>query len=122
MSKPKKVGNISKEVISALGLDIEQGEHIFLGQTNIDHMKDKHPDDYEKYGKDIPFILENPDYIGINGKDDSIEYVKEYKIDDEYVKVAVRVSAKDNYFVRTLYVLNKTRVENFIKKGTLKKL
>lgn len=64
----------------------------------------------------------NPDYVGLNTKDESIEYVKEYKVDDEYVKVAVRVSGNRNYFARSIYVLNKTRVKNFITKGTLKKL
>ena len=122
MSKPKRVGTISRNVISALDLKIEHEESILLGDSNIEHMKKKHPEAYEKYGKDIPFILGNPDYVGLNTKDESIEYVKEYKVDDEYVKVAVRVSGNRNYFARSIYVLNKTRVKNFITKGTLKKL
>ena len=44
-------------------------------EDNIEHMKKKHPEAYEKYGKDIPFILGNPDYVGLNTKDESIEYV-----------------------------------------------
>lgn len=122
MSKPKKIGIISSKVITALELKIEQGESILLGDSNIEHMKKKHPEAYEKYGKEIPLILGNPDYVGINAKDGSIEYVKEYRIDDEYVKVAVRVSGNKKYFARSIYVLNKTRVKNFIAKGTLKKL
>ena len=58
----------------------------------------------------------------LNAKDGSIEYIKEYRIDDEYVKVAVRVSDNDKYFARSIYVLNKTSVKSFIAKGTLKKL
>lgn len=83
-------------------------------------MKSRHPAEYEKYGVDIPLILSYPDYIGINKKDNSIEYVKEYKIDNEYVEVAVRVSHTNNYFARSIYTLNKNRVKNFITKGTLK--
>ncbi len=44
---------------------------------------------------------------------------KEYKIHDEYVKVAVRVSGGGTYYARSLYVLNKRMVINFIKKQTL---
>ena len=58
----------------------------------------------------------------LNAKDGSIEYIKEYRIDDEYVKVAVRVSDNDKYFARSIYVLNKTSVKSFIAKGALKKL
>lgn len=52
-------------------------------------MQSRHPQDYEKYGADIADILNCPDYVGKNPKDDSIEYVKEYQVDGEFVKVAV---------------------------------
>ena len=47
-------------------------------------MKTSHPSDYNKYGGEIKNILANPDYVGKNPKDDSIEFVKEYMIDNEY--------------------------------------
>ena len=43
-------------------------------------------------------------------------------IDNEYVKVAVRVASSGKYYARSLYVLNHNRVHNFIKKGTLKRV
>ena len=64
----------------------------------------------------------SPDYIGVNQKDDSVEFVKEYFVAGDFVKVAVRVSAKNNYYARSLYILNPNRVKNFIAKGTLVKL
>lgn len=82
-------------------------------------MKTSHPRDYSKYGEYITDILEKPDYIGMNKKDGSTEYVKEFKIDGECIKVAVRVSSKGAYYARSLYALNKKRVMNFIKKHTL---
>ena len=122
MNKPKKIGTVKSNVILALGLSIKDNTPIFLGDSNIEHMKTKHPLDFAKYGDKISAIIQTPDYIGINSKDDSIEYVKEYKAEDEYVKVAVRVSKGNTFFARSLYVLNKNRTENYIKKGTLKKL
>lgn len=118
----KRAGEITKEVSDLLGLGLSCPEPILLGDSNIQHMKKRHPNDYEKYGRFIPSILSAPDYVGMNRNDSSIEYVKEFQIDNEWVKVAVRVSASGVYFARSLYVLNPTRVKNFIQKGTLKNL
>jgi hypothetical protein len=84
-------------------------------------MKQSHPEDFARYGHELTHILEQPDYVGQNPTDGSIEYVKEFRIETEYVKVAVRLSKTDRYYARSLYVLNHKRVENFIAKGTLKK-
>lgn len=54
--------------------------------------------------------------------DGLIEYVKEFQVDGEFVKVAVRVSASNTLYARTVYVLNPNRVQSFIQKGTLKKV
>jgi hypothetical protein len=117
-----KVGVITAEVIEALGLSISPNTPIYIGKTNIDHMLTSHPDDYVKYGSFIGDIVSTPDYVGLNPKDCSIEYVKEFQIDEEFVKVAVRVSTNEFYFARSLYILNKERVYNFIARGSLKRL
>ena len=117
-----KIGTIKQSVISVLNLDILPDTPIFIGESNIVHMKQKHFEDYEKYGEYISDIVNDPDYVGINFKDGSIEYVKEFKIDNEYVKVAIRVSTTGVYYARSIYVLNNNRVRNYIEKGTLKSL
>lgn len=119
----KKVGTVSKEVIEILGLDnVTVDTPIYLGDSNIEHMRLRHLNDYLKYGADISMIINNADYVGINISDGSIEYVKEYKINDEFVKVAVRVSKGNVFYARSIYVLNKNRVKNYIAKNTLKKI
>ena len=117
----KIIGQVTDKVIDLLNISYITNRNIYIGDTNIEHMQSSHPEDYEKYKNEIINILSTPDFIGLNKKDSSIEYVKEYIIDDEYVKVAVRVSNSNRLYARSLYVLNKRRVENFIKKGTLKK-
>lgn len=117
----KVIGNISSEVITLLSLSLAPNTDIYIGDSNIQHILSKHPADYAKYGGKISDIIASPDYVRENPKDGSIEYVKEYAIDGEFVKVAVRVSGKGTLFVRSLYILNKKRVQNFITKGTLKK-
>ncbi len=104
-----------------LGISAPKDRTIYFSQTNLAHMKSSHPNDFAKYGKELENILKEPDYVGQNPSDGSIEYVKEFKIDSEYVKVAVRLSRSERYFARSLYVLNNNRVANFIRKGTLKK-
>lgn len=120
--KRRKIGNFSSQVIKALELDIPIGTPIYMSESNITHMKTSHPDDFEKYSADIETIISNPDYVGKNARDNSIEFTKEYILNGEYVKVAVRVSLQNIYYARSLYTLNPDRVKSFISKGTLKKL
>lgn len=115
------IGSIKQEIINILGLaGINANSPIFLGESNIQHMENKHNSVYHKYKSKIPLIIDAPDYVGINPKDSSIEYVKEFELDNEFVKVAVRVSTNGNYFARSMYVLNNNRVQNFIDKNFLK--
>lgn len=117
-----KVGSVSENVKKLLGLSSIGDDNIYMSATNISHMESSHPSDYAKYKDQIQNILAYPDYVGQNPNDHSIEYVKNFIIGNEYVKVAVRLSSGNKYYARSLYVLNKRRVENFIKKGTLKKV
>lgn len=118
----QKVGTLSARVVSLLGLSQQQGQPILMGASNIAHMTSKHPADYQKYGKYIPQILAKPDYVRLNPKDNSIEYVKDFQINGEFVKVAVRASGSGALYARSVYVLTPTRVQNFIKNGSLKKV
>ncbi len=117
--KPECVGAIGQHIIDLLGLRIQPQTPVFVGKANIDHMKTKHPHDFAKYGAYIGFIVAKPDYAGLNTTDGSIELVKEFLIEGDYVKVAIRATNNGVYFVRSLYVLNKHRANNFIQKGTL---
>ena len=100
--------------ITATELKVNLGKYL---------MQSSHPDDYAKYGAYLNTILQNPDYVGLNPNDNSIEYVKEFPIENEFVKVAVRITqSSQKYYACSLYVLNNNRVHNFIKAGTLHKL
>ncbi len=113
------IGQFTPAVIDALSLSIPAGTPILLGESNVDHMRRRHPDDFEKYGGALSAILARPDYVGLHPTDGSIEFVREYS---DYVKVAVRVSASGKFYARSLYVLNPGRVANFIAKGTLRRV
>lgn len=118
----KVIGEVTDRVTSLLDTVPADDRKIYFAQSNLEHMKRSHPSDFEKYGRELVNILSSPDYVGQNPSDGSIEYVKEFLVDGEYVKVAVRLSHSNRYFARSLYVLNNNRVKNFIAKGTLKRL
>ena len=115
------VGQVNEQVERLLSLSNIKDRNIYFSPSNLEHMKTSHPEDFEKYGSKLSENLSVPDYVGQNPSDGSIEYVKEFFVEGEYVKVAVRLSGSDKYFARSMYVLNRNRVERFIAKGTLKK-
>lgn len=117
----KAVGTVTEEVERLLEINVLGDRTIYLGDSNLSHMRSAHPEDFEKYGDLLPDILAAPDYVGQNPSDGSIEYVKEIWKDGEYVKVAVRLAKSARFYARSLYVLNPRRVKNYIEKGTLKK-
>lgn len=118
----KQIAVITEDVIKILGLTCPINTPIYIGESNINHMKSRHPEDYNMYFSYIGIILTKPDYVRLNPKDDSIEYVRRIEINNKFIKVAVRVTASGSYFARSLYALNTNRVLNFIRKGTLKSL
>lgn len=116
------IGYISQLVIDTLNLKIRPNTPVFIGQSNIDHIKNRHPYEYDRYYKDIGMIINSPDYVGINPRDDSILFVKLYKVQGEYVRVAVKIISSGKCFAKTLHSLSTCNAERYLKKGTLKKL
>ena len=94
-------------LIEEIKIEFELNETIvYIGPQNIEHIRNKHPEDYEIYFKSISEIISSPDYYGRNLKDGSIELIKEFEISEKkYVKVAVKVSKRGKLFAKTLYVL-----------------
>ena len=121
MLTPGVIGEITKPVIAVLGLNVAPGTPILVGESNISHMMSKHFTDFAIYSLYFRDIIAMPDYVGINPGDGSIEYVKDFPIAGDFVKVAVRVSHSGNYYARSMYTLNASKVLNFIKDGKLKK-
>jgi hypothetical protein len=120
--KREKIGIITKAVIEILKLDIKENSPIFVSDGNYKHMCDKHPKDFEKYYMHIPEIIRDPNYVGINPKDSSLEYVKEFKINYEFVKTAIRISCNGIFFVRSMYSISPSKSTEFLRIGRFKKL
>ena len=117
----KQIGKVNKKVIELLELEIQEEQPIILGDTNIKHMKKQHPKDYEKYGNAISEIITYPTYVAKNPNQGSIEYIKEFKINNEFVLVAVRITNKGVMFAKTLFIMTERKKNIYLKKGYVKK-
>ena len=113
----RKIGKITKKIIKTINLDYKKEKDIFIGESNLIHIQKRHPQDYEKYIDKIEEIIRKPTYLARNEKKKSIEFIKEYKIENDFVLVAVRISNNDVNFVRTMYVMSKEKVEKYFKHG-----
>lgn len=122
--KAEIIGAIDDIVISILNLSIDPNTPIYISETNIEHMKKAHPEDYEKYGKDIGKIIANPDYVAKHPKNDSVQYIKVYYDENRESKilVAIRSSRKGIMYARSLFTMSEEKVDRYQKNGYLKKV
>ncbi|MBE5881216.1 MAG: transposase [Lachnospiraceae bacterium] len=118
----EQVGKLSTDIINLLNLNIAPNTPILIGDSNIDHIKARHPYEYDMYYDRIPEILETPDFVGINPNNNSIQFVKFFYVVNEYIRVAVKISTNKMCFVKSMHLLSTFNAERYIQKGTLKKL
>ena len=71
----RKIGEFSQKIIDTLTLNVSVGTPIYIGDSNIEHIKSRHPYEFEKYIDKIEEIISKPDYIGQNPHDSSILFV-----------------------------------------------
>ena len=112
IQEPRIVGVVSSAVSKALGDDGQQykaGDMIYIGESNVNHMKRRHFSAYNKYGDRLSNIISEPDYVGINEEDESLEYVK---IFDDHVKLLFVLRETKNY-MSVLCILFIKVVQNF---------
>ncbi|MCC8138968.1 MAG: hypothetical protein LIO67_01520 [Lachnospiraceae bacterium] len=56
------VGKIDRDIYKCITEDIVTDE-VVLTEERIQHIKDRHPTDYERFCSYIPEIIRDPDYI-----------------------------------------------------------
>lgn len=117
----RTIGKVNNKVIKLLGLNYKKELPIILGDTNIEHMKRQHEEDYNKYGENIEDIINNPTYVAKNPNQGSIEYIKEYKVNNDFVLVAVRISSQGTMFAKTLFTMTERKKNIYLKNGYAKK-
>lgn len=110
-----EVGWLSKNIIDKLNItNIPVNTPIYLGPSNINHMLNSHPSDYNKYKDYISEIINTPNYGYLNSKDNSIELIKDFINEWEHVRAAIRISNNKQLFLRTLFTITDKKLKNYI--------
>lgn len=70
--------------------------------------------EFEQCLKDIPKIIQCPDYISIHPTDESVCFIKKYS---KHVSVAIKISTDGKMVYRTMYPLRETQLHEYVKNG-----
>lgn len=120
-SRNIKIGELSEDVIKALGLDLKP-QNINIWSSRIQEHCEKHkkeystPNAYNQAVKNIPLIIEAPDYIGLH-KNGNIQYVK--KLDDISLIGVQILKGSGNLLFRTIFPISEVKLKNSIKSREL---
>ena len=86
-----KVGNIDRSIYKCITEDIVT-EEVIITDERIQHIKDRHPNDYERYYEYLTQIVEKPDYIVETNKMNTALILKEFVEGGEQFKTVVRLT------------------------------
>ncbi len=90
------VGRINKEIYKCITDDIITDE-VIITDNQIQHIKDRHPNDYERFSSYFAEIVASPDYIIEANKPSTALVLKEIKMAQEVFKTVVRLATpQDN--------------------------
>lgn len=89
------VGKIDRNIYKCVTEDIVTDE-VIITDERIQHIKERHPNDYERFCDYIPDILANPDYIIKANKPDTATILKSIKHNGERFQLILRLkTSKD---------------------------
>lgn len=72
------------------------GSEVIITDERIQHIKDRHPNDFERFCSYIPEIIDNPDYIIKAAKPNTAVLLKEIDKQGEKFKLVLRLKINDD--------------------------
>lgn len=84
------IGKIDKEIYKVVTPDICTDE-VIITDRQIQHIKERHPNDYERFVKYFEEALSCPDYILEANKPNSAMVLKEIELNNEKIKIILRL-------------------------------
>lgn len=89
------VGKIDKEIYKCITADIAVDE-VIITDTQIQHIKDRHPNDYERFASYFSEIIAEPDYILEANRPNTAFVLKKIKKEGETFQLILRLqTSKD---------------------------
>lgn len=89
------IGKLDKELYKCVAKDIATDE-VIITDERIKHIKQRHPNDYERYMKYIPEIINSPDYIIEANKANTAVVLKEVIEKGEKFKLVLRLKVEQD--------------------------
>jgi len=113
------VGRIDIEKYRVVTDQIRTDE-VIITDERIQHIKDRHPNDYERFCAYIPEIINNPDYIVEANKVNTAVLLKEFTENDEHFKLVLRLKVESDPEEYKNSILSFWRIGETTWKKTLK--
>lgn len=89
------IGKLDKNIYQCVTKDIRTDD-VIMTDERIEHIKEKHPNDYERYCSYIPQIISNPDYIIEANKANTAVILKEVSENNEKFKMVLRLKVEND--------------------------
>ena len=95
-------------------------DEVIITDKQVEHIKTRHPGDYERYFSHIPQILSDPDYILKAHKLNSAVLLKEFIEDENRFRLILRLKTTDDPHeyknsIITFWKISEDRYENYVK-------
>ena len=85
----KILGKIDAEIYKVIGEILT--DEVVITDERIEHIRERHPDDYERFFEYIPRVFSDPDYIIEANKDHTAVLLKEIEENGERFKLILRL-------------------------------
>lgn len=87
------MGKIDRDIYSCITEDIVT-EDVIITEERIEHIKERHPNDYERFYCYLPEIISSPDYIVEANKPNTAVILKEVGEQGERFKLVLRIKVQ----------------------------
>ena len=117
------IGKINLKYYKEIMIDIRT-EDVVLSDTQLKHIQESHPGDYEKFFKYLPIIVAEPDYILESKKPFTAIILKEIIEDSMRFKLILRLqtSSDPDEFMNSIITfqhVEEKRYRRYIKNGKI---
>ena len=89
------IGKIDKNIYKCITENIVTDE-VIITDERVSHIKERHPNNYERYCSYIPQIIEQPDYILEANKPNTAIILKEITNQNEKFKLVLKITMKND--------------------------
>lgn len=117
------VCKLNREIYKVVTEDIACDE-VIITDKQIEHIKERHPDDYELFAKYAALAVTEPDYIMAANKPNTAVVLKEVILGEQHVKLILRIKtsadpAEYKNSIITFQHVSSKRYERYVKNAQI---